>query len=271
MSDEEKKKRKSYHEIKLELIEYMDEKFEKQRSEINDKTIIKWRWIYSLLGLFVICTVIGVFQGYYWGVAVVQEQVEKRMDEEFTPEKMKKRIDEKLNLDFSAHTTRLNNIFALSVFADSANYGSRSAYNMLQQVAQERSDFSIIAKGRLMEVERNLQIYKRLPQTFSALIALRNNKEIPIDSISIEEIIAWMERPSFPESDRQSAMVYVIKRPREEVFKNAINVLRTSPSLPTCAAINGILIELLGNRAEFLDFNGWIRVLESELEKMKEQ
>ena len=84
----------------------------------------------------------------------------------------------------------------------------------------------------------------------------------------MDEIVEKMQNPNISEENRHTGMVYIKRiRPKKKIFKKALKVLETSNSLPTCAAFMGVLSAISESKADFLDFEGWIKICQGELEK----
>ncbi|MBW2149262.1 MAG: hypothetical protein JRG73_02615 [Deltaproteobacteria bacterium] len=158
-------------------------------------------------------------------------------------------------------------------FADHAQMGSKAAYLSLKEFAAHREKvYGRVAKIRLLEINRDLQIYRQIPRFYEGLAKITNKETIPFEKLSLDEIVRFMNDPTMSHKERHTCMVYIKKKPKEEVFKKALEVLKNSDSLYTCAAFCGVLSEVSIKKSKFLDsfpfdFEEWISVCEEELNK----
>ena len=160
---------------------------------------------------------------------------------------------------------KLKNVFDVYILADSALNGSKTAYIQLKAIAVQKTDHGIAARGRLVEIQKSLLLYRQSPTFYQGLVKKTDNEQVPYENLSLDEIVDNMVSPTLPDNYRHVCMVYIKNKPREEIFKKALQVLHTSDSLLTCAAFCGVLSEISDNKAAFLDFEGWIKICENEL------
>ncbi len=84
--------------------------------------------------------------------------------------------------------------------------------------------------------------------------------------MSFDDVINVMENdPNMTTIYRAACMVYISNKPNKEILQKALKVLKTSDSLPTCAAFMGVLYHKVGPNAAVLDFENWIRICREEL------
>ena len=170
---------------------------------------------------------------------------------------------EKANIDVQ----NLNSLFDVYVCADTALNGSKAAYILLRNIASQQTRYGLVATNKMIEIQKNLQLYLNTPAMYQSLTIKTATGDIPCETLSLNDIVAAMENPALPDNYRHTCMVYIKAKPKEEILKKALEVLKTSNSLPTSAAFCGVLAEISENKAGFLDFDGWIEICQRELEK----
>lgn len=170
---------------------------------------------------------------------------------------------EKANIDVQ----NLNSLFDVYVCADTALNGSKAAYIQLRNIASQQTNYGLVARNKMIEIQKNLQLYLNTPTMYQSLTFKTATGDIPYDKLSLNDIVAAMENPALPDNYRHTCMVYIKGKPKEEIVKKALEVLKTSDSLPTSGAFCGVLAEILETKAGFLDFDGWIEICQKELEK----
>ena len=169
----------------------------------------------------------------------------------------------------------LSELFHVYALGDSAENGSRKAYDELRYIAAGGARRAAIARERLVKVERDLRIYQDMPtETSEQLIATTPSGKVSYRNFDLDELIRRMEDPFLPAHYRRLCMPGIKFKPKKQILEKALEVLLKSHSLPTCAAFCGVLRALLdegvfGERPEgqpaFLDFQSWRALCEAEL------
>lgn len=181
--------------------------------------------------------------------------------------------DSKLEYDELMKTVNLsknkiNNLIEVYTLADEAEMGLRSAYITLQKLKQDKS-FQKIVSWRLNKIFIVLsKYYRQVPTNYEGMIYVdENGRETNVEDFSLDEMVRHMHNGLMPHSDRRDYMVYVIKKPHREIYKEALEVFKKSQSMYVCAAFCGVLSEVSEKKADFLDFDGWIEICEEELNR----
>jgi hypothetical protein len=282
--------------LECDLQERFNQRVKDYKQELKDMAKTE-RWI-----IWVILAFFGVAGGLgFWGAySQVSNRVLNRLDEEFKTERIRTLIDVKAKEHTEARVNtyvdsrvdelltpfrnemqdalnqasgqleKLNTLFAVFVTADNAKNGSKSSYLELKRyAAEDRTQVGIAARERLRDIERDLQVYRNVPGVHIGLSVSTERGKVKLKDLPLDEIVKVMLDPLVSHDRRRRCMPYVTKRPKHEVLQKAMVVFR-SDSLPTCAGFCGVLSHMLGNEAEFLDFDGWLEACEKELARLQE-
>jgi hypothetical protein len=82
----------------------------------------------------------------------------------------------------------------------------------------------------------------------------------------IDVLTKCLSSNTYTDTDRQIIMEYISKKPKDEIFKKAIQVF-DSDSLPACAIFCGILSGISEEKANFLDFDAWTEICKKHVSK----
>jgi hypothetical protein len=148
---------------------------------------------------------------------------------------------------------------------DRARFGSRKAYNSLCKLENDNSTYEDIVDRRIVVINRNLSIYQHLPLMPGRLTYNQDGKDIDAEMMSTKELFDGLEDVKISDEIRNQVMSYIVRKPKIEVYTEALRVLKNSDSLFASAATCGILYKLLGEKAEFLDFDMWTKICEQEI------
>lgn len=166
----------------------------------------------------------------------------------------------------NAHLDNLREIIELN---DAASFGSKNAYQKLQFLALGNSTFSTMAKRRIIVLNRSLSIYRNLPSFYSPLSLKKGEKEISAEKFSTNELFENLEDARLSDKIRHTLMVYIIKKPKDEICVEALRILKSSDSLPATAATVGILSNIFVQKTQFLEYSKWIKFCEDEIGSTK--
>jgi len=282
---------------KKEMVYDLEKEFKSHKKEINVNINSRFSKQYMI-----VITILGAlgftsFFGIRWYInkvaSDIKEKISNRLDDEFKTEKIQNLIENKAKkytekaakgyiskkvqeaiipfqnkMKIMVEKTdedaqELNEILNIFVLSDNAQ-NSRKAYTKLNNIAELQTKYSNIAKYKLIEIRKNLDFYRQSPVMYQDLAY--GDKKLPVKQLSLDEIILIMENPTVTDKNRRVCMIYIKNKPKKEVLQKALGVLKKSDSLPTCAAFCGILNEIADTKAEFLDFKGWIKICEKELQ-----
>jgi hypothetical protein len=234
-------------------------------------------------------------------VDILQRQVKGRIDEEFKKEKIQSLIEDKAheytegavqqyvsaevnevitpfkkemqNTSEEAKTQieRLNNLFYVTFTSDEAKTGSKKAYIELKKyAAKDKIEGDIIAHNNLIVIERNLRfMYEHTTPNPIIEVYIKSSssgEKMDLHKVPLDLIVDMMISNEMDDDSRHGYMQYIVKRPKEDVFKEALRVFE-SDSLPTCAAFCGILSEISEEKADFLDFDAWTEICKKQVNK----
>lgn len=148
-----------------------------------------------------------------------------------------------------------------------AEYGSARAYAELRQIAQETTERAEIAARRVVAIERELSLYRRAPRVLIGGITITSRgKTGSSGEFSTAELFEVLRDEAARDSLRHRLMADIRGRPKPEIASAALAILGSSDYLPTLAATCGIVREVFGERARFMDVEGWKRFLSKETE-----
>lgn len=204
--------------------------------------------------------------------SVASRNAEQILLQEIRPEvdkfknEIQKPIDETKQLAASAQK-QFDDLTALIEIEDEAHFGSRKAYLELNRISSGSDQLAGMAKRRALSVTKELLIYRSVPGAYFGLSSTRNGQSVPIDQFSVTELFRILESPSLPKEHIPPLMACIANKPKNEVLQEAKRVLQDSDSLLACAATCGILTKILGDKADFLAFDDWIRVCVEEMQK----
>ena len=152
------------------------------------------------------------------------------------------------------------------VIAERAKNGSRKAYFELQDIRKQETVLSEVATLRLVDINRDLMPYHRAPKMYGQLVhRTPDGKYIDFKDFNLDELVEKMNNLLFTNEQRHTCMVYIKKKPKEEILHAAIKLLKTSDYLHTCAAFCGVLAEMFDYKFEITEFEEWIKFCEKEL------
>jgi len=291
----------NFRKLRKDLEETLYERLKDHKEELDTSVRRYGKRALTFLSLVaVIMTILGlggIYQAYRRGMAFVEKQVSERLEQEFQTERITNLVDAKakqyteteaqkyISKQVQATITpfqnelrdavsradsevgNLNSLFVVYLLADEAQIGSKKAYIELQDLAAKSTPQGKVARNSMIQIVRSLQRYQQPPVMYQDLQANEDRGVIPFKQLSLDEIVERMENPYFPDEYRHTCMVYVQEKPRGEVFRKVLEVLQHSDSLPTCAAFCGVLSKISDEKSPFLDFEGWIRVCQSQLRK----
>jgi len=277
--------------IENTLQQRFEQKIKDYKHELED-SIKQYKKIGAVvIGIITFFGAGGIYQGYQAykqaisrgiekGQNQISNQISSRLDQEFEAKNIKRLIEntakdytEKEAKNYISDevrkvTTPFNELFNIYILSDKAQNGSRSAYIQLRSIAIQQTNNGIVAKSRLINIQKTLEIYKHTPLIYPNLIYKTADKDIPIEEFSLDQVVKMMEEdPAMSDSYRAACMVYIKNKPHKEVLQKAFEVLKMSESLPACAAFMGVLSDIIGLKAAPLDFEGWIKICEEELKK----
>jgi len=281
MSDSKKKpieshsdQSKSPAELKLELIEYLDKKTSDIRSDLRtefDRNVKSYKEelkrgnrryfqiVLTILGILGLTSIGGIWGTAKWissktkralegEVKNVQEQVSRRLDEEFESVRIQGLIEQKakkytegrverhilakvdnaitpfsreIRQVVSEANSELESLRTIIELEDAAHFGSRDAYQKLLKLAYGKSAFATMAKRRIIVLNRDLSIYRQPPSMYQGLSIKREGKNIPAGDLTTKELFDHLENPTLSDELRHTFMVYIIAKPKQEVFSQA--------------------------------------------------
>jgi hypothetical protein len=238
--------------------------------------------------------------GVYADVNTFQRQVNNRIDEEFKTEKMQSLIEDKAREytekaaqqyianevnemitpvknemkqaidDANEKVGNLAKLYHVLLIADIAKSGSKKAYLELERfAAKENTEEGVVAQNNLKEIKRNLEQYRHTNKnifTQMPLVFKQQGKEVSIGNEPVTVLVNSLIISNFSDEYRQILMRYIAKKPKEEIFREALRVFE-SDSLPACAIFCGILSEISEEKADFLDFNAWTEICKKQVNK----
>lgn len=209
--------------------------------------------------------------------ATVQEvaanEAKRLLQEQINPEvdKFKKETEASVietNNLITSTQAKLNDLTTLIELEDAARFGSRKAYSRLLQLAASSDYLSDMAKRRALIITRELLVLRSVPGVYMTLsMTTPDGKIQDANKFSTSELFLWLESPNTPKEHIPSLMAHIANKPKKEVCLEAKRILQSSDSLPGSAATCGILYKVLGDKAPFLDFEGWLKVCEEEISK----
>ena len=207
------------------------------------------------------------------------------MSEQINPEVIKfkgdmalkiTKADEKLSemdaqiRDANAQIQKLNSLYHVLLIADIAKSGSKKAYLELERfAAKENTEEGVVAQNNLKEIKRNLEQYRHTNKnifTQMPLVFKQQGKEVSIGNEPVTVLVNSLIISNFSDEYRQILMRYIAKKPKEEIFREALRVFE-SDSLPACAIFCGILSEISEEKADFLDFDAWTKICKKQVDK----
>lgn len=229
-------------------------------------------------------------------ISDLEQRVNKRVDEEFKKENITTLIEEKAKEytervaekfiaaeineiitpfkeemrlaleEANAQVQRLNDLFIVSFVADKAKNGSKNAYMDLKNFAAKgRTEVGIVARNKLTEIEKYLDMYRSPPSMYRSLVIKTDSGDVAPDKVSLHVLVDMMlKQTDMPDDHRYRLMAYIVSRPKEEIFREALIVFE-SDSLPTCAAFCGILSRISDEKANFLDFDAWTKICQKQV------
>lgn len=166
-------------------------------------------------------------------------------------------------------TEKLSNMFDIFILANEAKVGSRKAFKQLEAYESDTTILGRIAYVSYLNIYLDLEMYAQIPSPYKKLSVLKGDEQIPFGNLSTDEILERMESQAMTHEKRNYCMVYLQDKPQIELYEQGLRILKNSDSLPTCAAICGVIKELSGNELYFLDFDGWIKICEENLAKIE--
>lgn len=189
----------------------------------------------------------------------VEQYISDQVDKTITP------FSEEIRNLVSEANTQLDNLREIIELDDAARFGSRNAYQKLHSLALGNSAFSAMAKRRIIVLNRDLSIYRHPPSFYQGLTFKKGGNTVSAEKLSTKELFESIEDTMISDKIRHTLMVYIIKKPRNEICIEALRILRSSDSLPASAATCGILSMILGEKAQFLEYDKWIHICENEI------
>lgn len=293
---------REYIDISLDkLHKDQEENFDKQVEEYKNQLASRIKK-YAGLVIFILSFMgfAGILAAYRQAVVIVSDKISKRLDKEFSSEgirilieekakeftekKAQRYILEKVNekitpfvdeienrmQETSEKIEELDKFLELSRLEIGARYGSLGDYKRLLKIASEKSYFQEMAQIRITIILKDVSIYKQPPSLYQGLIYTKQDgTEIPADSLTTKQLFESLEDPSLADIKRHTLMAHIVRKPKKEILTEALRILTSSNSLPAVTATCGILIEILGKKASFMDFELWTKICKEELSKEK--
>ena len=264
------------------------------------KKVIRWMIYVAIPGIAIIFTIFGfsIDKAYKIATSNIENFLVNRISQEFEEPRIKETVQEvaatnaeRMLLEqlrpeirkFKAEVeTSLKETLELIASArdqlklielqNAAYYGSRKAFVALTELASRDDSLGIKARNSVenIETELELMLYSSVPGLSLILRWTLDGKDILAGELSTHHLfIEGLESRFFQKEHIPAMMRYILEKPKNEILKEAKRVLETSDYLPACAATCEILRKKLGDKAEFLAFDDWIKVLEEEIEKNK--
>jgi hypothetical protein len=145
----------------------------------------------------------------------------------------------------------------------SARADSRKAFQDLKDRATKNDETAGISKLCVTEIETSLYAYRHIPlASFGSSMSVTIDGKPPSET---KDFFRILHLAGLPVSEAQIIMSQLKHRPRAEVIRYAKQVLEQSDSLRACAATCGLLATMFGQKAEHLDFEGWLSFCKSEI------
>lgn len=205
---------------------------------------------------------------------VAEGKAKELMLDEIKPEvtKLKNEIQASIKdvkISVKETISQLNDLVELTNADASARYGSRKSYNRLKEFSLRHDSLGSMAMRNVSIIERDLLIFRTVPKMGRGLTYTKDGETTSVDKLSTSHLFVLLESRLISSEERSYLMRYIKSRPKKEILTHAKSILEGSDSLPACAAICGILKEILGDRADFLEFEQWSKVCAQELANEK--
>lgn len=155
---------------------------------------------------------------------------------------------------------------ALALFS-SALSGSRRDFDTLVRISKGNSSAVEAARKNVEALKKSLDQYRRptfVTGGIEVTVPDHNGREKNLRDFGATELMALLQSETEGADVMRYMMGYLVVRPRNELVKPALQALKTSQFLPGLAATCGVLLRVYGERAPFMDIDGWIRVLSGE-------
>ncbi|MDQ7799369.1 MAG: hypothetical protein RDU76_10610 [Candidatus Edwardsbacteria bacterium] len=290
-------------EAKIDIQQYCKNEALKNKDELRDYFIQEYRHktnktntifsiILALLGLFIGIIGTNFIKDYIsaktkesMNQAITQsidKYVQPKIDSAFTLPNIKSLVKTaaKENVDSIArpfilsqlepykYSLKKANIFALQT---SAIAGNRKAYEELITLSKLNNSFSIDANNSIKAVVIAFNDYEDPIMSYPIS---RNGEEIAPDSIikNIDLYFKLLKDPSTKKEERKTLIGYSLSfnapdANKKEILRQCENILKQSQSMDICASACSILKRTVGNKAPFMDFDAWLKVIDEELKK----
>lgn len=289
--------------VRSDLRAEFDRNVKSYKEALNRENRRYFRIAIIVLGILGFTSIGGLFGTTKWithktkaaletEIENIQGQVSQRLNDEFKSERIQGLIENKAkeytegraeqyisdqvdktitpfseeirNLVREANT-QLDNLREIIELDDDARFGSRNAYQKLHSLALGNSAFSTMAKRRIIVLSRDISIYRHPPGFYEGLTFKKGETTISAKELSTKELFESIEDTMISDKIRHTLMVYIIQKPKNEIYIEALRILRSSDSLPASAATCGILSKILGEKAQFLEYDKWIHICENEI------
>jgi len=157
--------------------------------------------------------------------------------------------------------TFYNNILNLQAEALS---GSRNAYNKLYKIYWSNTINKVFVEYAIQSIDRYYEnIYENII-AYPGLESKSSDAKIPT-----KELFDNLNQNSTRLSLKLKLVIIgkILNCPDNEIYESAYDILKASESLEACAITTSILRNKYGTKATFMDFDGWLKVINEELKK----
>jgi hypothetical protein len=167
----------------------------------------------------------------------------------------------------------LNHQQMVSALFGGALSGSRRDFEELNRLGKENPSLSGSTRKALDAVSRSLEQFRK-PMMVSGGIEIsmqdQQGHERNLQTFSSAELFKALQSQAEGSEMMRYVMGYLISKPRGELVAPALEILRSSQSLPGLASTTGVLLNVYGAKAAFIDIDGWMKFLTQEQAKYAE-
>jgi hypothetical protein len=260
-------------ETKIDIPQYCKNEAIKNKDELRDylENEYRHRFTKTVTVLSIVLAIAGLI-----GTKLITDYINKRTKDaidqtisQSIEKYVKPKIDSMFSLPIEPYKSSLekSSIYALQT---SAIAGSRSAFDKLLIISKSNTQLFGDAKNAITSI---VIAFTQYEHPFSAYPIYRNGKELDPDSLinSPKLYFDILQNLITTKDERLTLVGYSVSfyesSKKVEIIRNCKNIINNSTSLDLCASVFGILKNTLGNKASFMDFDNWNKVIDRELGK----
>lgn len=293
-------------ELKLQIDSFksdIENRYKLDKQSLSDKNKRYYKIALFILGILGVTSVGGLYfvldlasrkanQALNQKVEVIQESINKRLDEEFktkrisslieqtakkyTEGEVQRYISERVDtaitpvqkvlngrlVEYDKQLTYINKLVEIYELESLARNGSRSGFEKLRSYSARGDRLGISASSRISTIKKIYEVLRN-PQfvMIGNVNALKNGKPIPFEELKTIDMILLLNDKNASLDQVHKMITFIWNKPKNEIKPYLLRLLEESDNLAASVAACAILSHAFGQKADIFEFEKWIKYL----------